>query len=204
MNGLESSRRCLVVRSSGRRSSRSLRQDELSSPGVTQSIDLAVVLDLHHCAGSEQVDARNSPHSCMERDARCRGRGRWRAVKEFRVRSGIARPAHVHVQAAETVTAMSKPRVLSIRTGSGNRYVIVASTRFGKPERAGTCSIQSVMRIILITSDAVVNPVLRMMSACVLPPVLRQSSRSNRLGVPRLRHSALVACAGIASSVTAS
>ena len=103
-----------VVRNSGRRSSRSLRQDELSSPGVTQSIDLAVVLDLHHCAGSEQVDARNSSHSCMERDARCRGRGRWRAVKERRVRSGIARSAPVHVQAAETVAAMSKPRVLSI------------------------------------------------------------------------------------------
>ena len=92
----------------------SLRQDELSPPGVTQPIDFTVVIDLHHDTGLEQHGARNSSHSSMERDARWRDRSRWGAVKEFRVRSGIARSAHVHVQAAETVTAMSKPRVLSI------------------------------------------------------------------------------------------
>ena len=175
-NGPQSSIRDLVMRMRGRRSSRSLRQDELSSPGVTQPIDFAVVLDLHHGAGSEQFGAWNSSHFRIERDARCRDRGRRDAVKEFRVRSGIVRPAHVHLRVAETGAPVSEGRMVSTWIGIQKQFVIVAPIRSGKPERSGIDPIQSIMRIILISSDVIVNPVSCMKPACVPPPVLPRGS----------------------------
>lgn len=62
------------------------------------------------------------------------------------------------MRAAETGTAVSEPRALSVRMCSEKRYVIVASTRLGKPKRAGNSSTQSLIRIILICIDTIVNP----------------------------------------------
>ena len=157
VNCLHSSNRGLVVGMSGRRRSRSLRQDELSSPGMPQPVDFAVMLDLHHGAGNEQVGARDASHSRIGRDARCGDRVQLTAVNERRVRSGIVRPVHVHVRVADTGAPVPESRVPSICASTERRFVIVAPTPCGEPEEFRSHLPQSLMRIILITIDAVVN-----------------------------------------------
>ena len=48
---------------------------------------------------------------------------------------------------------------MSTWIGIQKQFVIVAPTRSGKPEQSETGSIQSIMRIILIIINVVVNPV---------------------------------------------
>ena len=128
-------------------------------------------------------------------------------MKEFRVRSGIVWPAHVHLRVAETGAPVPEGRTMSMWIVIEKQFVIVAPTRSGKPEQAENGSTQSIMRIILISSDTVVNPVSCMRPACLLHPGRRlvrvYASNVTTESPPGARCNDLPCRPGFATSVTA-
>lgn len=130
LRGWISSRRDLVVWMLRRRSSRSLGQDELSLPRMTQSIDFAFVLDLHQCAGCEQLGAVDSSHYRIGRDAGGSKRSRSGAVRKLRVRSRVERSVHVRV--ARSGVPASQPQSLSVLAWSDKVFAVVGSIRCGE------------------------------------------------------------------------
>ena len=116
----------------------SLGQDELSPSGMAQLVDTAVVLDLHHGAGFEQLGAGNPSDTCP----RCViGRGERRravAVRELRVGTSIG--WSVHDRDVEVGTPACEPAQSSCAR-SENCSSIVVSTRCAETGRRASSII---------------------------------------------------------------
>ena len=97
---------------------------------MTQSIDFAFVLDLHQCAGCEQLGTVDSSHYRIGRDAGGSERNRSGAVRKWRVRSRVERSVHVRV--AGTGAPVSQPSSLSVLASSRKVFAVVAFTRHGE------------------------------------------------------------------------